>query len=155
MAAMDLNKMLGRLDDLIALDYDAVGAYEAAIDRINVESLRMSLREFQRDHERHIQDLSRIVTQLGGTPRQKPDAKGFILKGFTAVTSMMGNEAALQAMRGNELLTNRTYRKALDEEWSDEARRVIERNFSDEQRHLAFIEAALRNRTWEQTPAQP
>jgi uncharacterized protein (TIGR02284 family) len=155
MAAMDLNRMIERLNDLIALDFDAVGAYEAAINRIDVESLRMSLREFQRDHERHIQDLSRVVTQLGGMPRRKPDAKGFILKGFTAVTSMMGNEAALQAMRGNEALTNRTYRMALDEDWSDEARIIIERNYSDEQRHLAFIENALRNRTWEQPTVQP
>jgi uncharacterized protein (TIGR02284 family) len=155
MAAMDLNRMIERLNELIALDFDAVGAYEAAINRIDVESLRMSLREFQRDHERHIQDLSRVVTTLGGTPRQKPDMKGFILKGFTAITSMMGTEAALQAMRGNEALTNRTYRMALDEDWSDEARRIIERNYSDEQRHMAFIESALRNRIWEQTPLQP
>ncbi|MFY0563059.1 ferritin-like domain-containing protein [Archangium lansingense] len=155
MAAMDLNRMLERLNNLIALDYDAVGAYEAAINRIDVESLRMRLREFQQDHERHIQDLSRVVVGLGGKPRTKPDAKGFILKGFTAVTSMMGNEAALQAMRGNELLTNRTYRVALEEEWSDETRAIIERNFSDEQRHLAFIEEALRNRSWEQTTVQP
>jgi uncharacterized protein (TIGR02284 family) len=155
MAAMDLNKMLERLNDLIALDYDAVGAYEAALNRIDAESLRMSLRTFQQDHERHIRDLSQVVTMLGGTPRQKPDTKGFILKGFTAVTSMMGNEAALQAMRGNEMLTNRTYQNALKEDWSDEARRVIERNFSDEQRHLKFIEDALRNRIWEQAAAQP
>ncbi|HEX8820154.1 MAG TPA: ferritin-like domain-containing protein [Archangium sp.] len=155
MAAMDLNRMIERLNALIALDYDAVGAYAAAIHRIDVESLRMRLREFQQDHVRHIQDLSRVVMDLGGTPRQKPDAMGFILKGFTAVTSMMGNEAALQAMRGNEVLTNHTYRMALDESWSDEARAIIERNFSDEQRHLAFIEDALRNRSWEQLPMQP
>ncbi|MFL5357990.1 DUF2383 domain-containing protein [Archangium sp.] len=152
MAAIDFNRMIERLNDLIALDYDAVGAYEAAINRIDVESLRMSLRGFQQDHERHIRDLSGVVTRLGGTPRTKPDAKGFILKGFTAVTAMMGNEAALQAMRGNETLTNRTYRMALDEDWSDEARVIIQRNFEDEQRHLAFIETALRNRIWEQGP---
>lgn len=155
MAAMDLNRMIERLNDLIALDFDAVGAYDAAIHRIDIEPLRMSLRTFQQDHERHIRDLSRIVLTLGGTPTQRPDVKGFFLKGFTAVTSMMGNEAALQAMRGNEELTSRTYRAALEEEWSDETRALIERNYSDEQRHLAFIEAALRNRIWEQGAVQP
>jgi uncharacterized protein (TIGR02284 family) len=155
MAAMDLNKMLERLNDLIALDYDAVGAYQAAIDRIDVETLRISLKAFQQDHERHIRDLSKVVTTLGGTPRTKPDTKGFILKGFTAVTSMMGNEAALQAMRGNETLTNRSYRAALDEDWSDEARKIIERNYADEQRHLKFIQEALRDRLWEQPTVQP
>jgi uncharacterized protein (TIGR02284 family) len=150
MASMDQKKMVKKLNELIALDHDAVGAYEAAIERIDVEFLRMRLREFQQDHERHIQQLSQAVRRLGGTPRERPDAKGFLLKGFTAVTSMMGNEAALQAMRGNEVLTNRTYRSALEEEWSEDLRSLIERNYQDEQHHLSFIEEALRDRSWEQ-----
>lgn len=154
MAVTDKQRMIERLNDLIALDYDAVGAYSAAIDRIEAESLRMSLREFQNDHLRHIQDLSRAVLSMGGTPRQKPDVKGFFLKGFTAITSMMGNEAALKAMQGNEKLTNRTYEQALKESWTEEVHAIIERNFRDEQRHLAFIENALRLRTWEQPGAQ-
>jgi uncharacterized protein (TIGR02284 family) len=150
MATMSQKKMVEKLNELIALDYDAVGAYEAAIKRMDVEFLRMRLREFQQDHERHIQGLSQAVQRLGGKPREKPDTKGFILKGFTAATSMMGTEAALQAMRGNELLTNRTYRSVLEEEWSEDIRSIIERNYRDEQRHLAFIEESLRNRVWEQ-----
>ena len=155
MAVMDQNRMIERLNDLIALDYDAVGAYEAAIDRIDVEFLRTRLREFQGDHRRHIQELSRAVVSMGGTAREKPDMKGFLLKGFTAVTSMMGVEAALKAMQGNEKLTNRTYEKAMTESWSDEVRVIIERNLRDEQRHLAFIEEILRTRTWEQTGVHP
>lgn len=155
MAAMEQKQMIDRLNELIALDHDAVGAYEAAIERIDVELLRSRLREFQEDHRRHIQDLSRVVKGLGGTPREKPDVKGFVLKGFTAITSMMGNEAALKAMQGNEKLTNRTYEKALQESWPEDVRGIIERNFRDEQRHLAFIEESLRLRSWEQTGAHP
>jgi uncharacterized protein (TIGR02284 family) len=154
MAVMDQNKMIDRLNELIALDYDAVGAYEAAIDRIDVEFLGSRLREFQGDHRRHIQELSRVVTGLGGKPREKPDVKGFLLKGFTAITSMMGNEAALKAMQGNEKLTNRIYEQAMRESWPEEVRVIIERNFRDEQRHLAFIEESLRLRTFEQPGAQ-
>ncbi|HSP78238.1 MAG TPA: DUF2383 domain-containing protein, partial [Myxococcaceae bacterium] len=61
MAAMNQKKMVEKLNDLIALDYDAVGAYEAAINRMDVEFLRMRLREFQQDHERHIRELSQAV----------------------------------------------------------------------------------------------
>jgi uncharacterized protein (TIGR02284 family) len=150
---MDQQRMIERLNDLIALDHDAVGAYEASITRIDVEPLRMRLREFQNDHRRHIQDLSRVVLSLGGTPREKPDMKGFLLKGFTAITSMMGTEAALKAMQGNEKLTNRTYEQALLEGWTDDVRTIIERNFRDEQRHLAFIEESLRTRSFEQPSA--
>lgn len=154
MAVMDQNRIIDRLNELIALDHDAVGAYEAAIERIDVEFLRSRLREFQDDHRRHIQELSGVVTGLGGKPREKPDVKGFALKGFTAITSMMGNEAALKAMQGNEKLTNRTYEQALKESWPEDVRGIIERNFRDEQRHLAFIEESLRMRSWEQPGAQ-
>lgn len=76
-------------------------------------------------------------------PRKRPDVKGFILKSFTAVTSMMGDKAALKAMQGNEQLTNRTYEKALGEVWPPQAQSIIERNREDERQHLAFIEQCL------------
>lgn len=150
--AMAQDKMIERINDLIAVDYDAVNSYQQAIDRMNVEFLRMRLREFQQDHERHIRELSQFVQRMGGQARSKPDVKGFIAQGFTAITAMMGDEAALRAMQGNEVLSNRSYKNALDEDWSDDVRAIIERNYDDEKRHLAFIEDALRNRLWEQQP---
>ena len=152
---MNPSQQIEKLNDLIQLDYDAVGAYEAAIDRIDVESIRSSLREFQNDHRRHIQELSAQVRSLGGTPKERPDMKGFVLKGFTAITSMMGNEAALRAMQGNEKLTNTSYANALRESWSEPVRQLLERNYHDEQRHLAYIEDALRNRIWETGAIHP
>jgi len=150
---MDPSQIIEKLNHLIQLDFDAVGAYDAAIHRIDVESIRTRLAEFQDDHRRHISELSGLVRARGGVPMERPDAKGFILKGFTAVTSMMGNEAALRAMQGNEKLTNSSYANALRENWPPDVRDVIERNHRDEQRHLAYIEDALRNRIWEQSGA--
>lgn len=150
-----MDKLIAKLNDLIALDIDAANAYEAAISRMTIPVLQEQLREYQADHERHIQDLTEVVVRFGGEPRKKPDVKGFFIKGFTAVTSMMGDEAALQAMRGNETLTNRTYKDSLKENWSDDVRALIEKNYSDEQRHLAFIVDALQNRSWEQASSHP
>jgi uncharacterized protein (TIGR02284 family) len=152
--AQDMNKIMDKLNDLIALDIDAVNAYDAAIKRMSVPFLQELLGSFQQDHERHIRDLSDCVTRFGGKPRSRPDIKGFVLEGFTAVTSMMGDEAALRAMQGNEQLTTRTYKNALDETWPTDVRSIIEGNYADEKRHLAFIEECLRNRAWE-TAAQP
>ena len=152
---MNQSQIIEKLNHLIQLDHDAVGAYEAAIDRIDVESIRAQLRQFQNDHRRHITDLSAVVVRLGGTPKERPDVKGFVLKGFTAVTSMMGNEAALRAMQGNEKLTNSSYSSALRENWPPDIRSLVEQNYRDEQRHLAYIEDGLRNRIWEQGAAHP
>jgi uncharacterized protein (TIGR02284 family) len=151
-----MDKTIEQLNDLIALDIDAINAYQAAISRMSVPLLKEQLLQFQQDHERHVKDLSGYVTNLGGKPREKPDLKGFFIKGFTAVTSMMGDEAALIAMRGNEQLTTRTYKNALGHNWTTEIRATIESNFADEQRHLAFILEALKNRAWEQQqPSHP
>ena len=153
--AQSMEKIVDKLNDLVALDIDAVSAYQAAISRITVPFLRDRLREFQLDHERHVRDLSEFVVRYGGQPKHGLDVKGFLIKGFTAVTSMMGNEAALRAMQGNEQLTNRIYQTALSETWPDEVRKVVERNHADERRHLAFIQECLRTRLWDQSqPAQ-
>jgi len=138
--AQDMSRLIDNLNDLIALDYDAVNAYESAIIRIVAEDVRETLREFQEDHRRHIRDLTVCVQQLGGTARSKPDAKGFFLQAFTAITSMMGDRAALAAMRSNEELTNKTYDRALDEcVWPTSMLNIIERNREDERRHLAYV----------------
>ncbi len=154
--AQDIAKIQEKLNDLIALDIDAVNAYEEAIKRMSVGFIQERLKQFQGDHQRHIRDLTAVVDRLGGKPRTKPDVKGFVIKGFTAVTSAMGDEGALKAMQSNEKLTNKTYKDALDFAWPDDVTVIIQRNFADEQRHLAFVEECLRTRAWEQQqPVQP
>jgi uncharacterized protein (TIGR02284 family) len=139
-----MNRLIDNLNELIALDLDAVNAYESAITRIEAEDVRETLREYQEDHRRHVRDLSACVKQLGGTPRSKPDTKGFFLQAFTAITSMMGDRAALSAMRSNEEITNKTYDRALDERvWPTSILQIIERNREDERRHLAYVLQAI------------
>jgi uncharacterized protein (TIGR02284 family) len=144
--------LIEHLNGLIALDLDAIEAYDSCIARIDTVTVRERLREFQGDHHRHVRDLTEAVMRFGGAPRQRPDIKGFFIKNFTAVTSMMGDEASLRAMKSNEELTTKTYKKALAETYPSDVRALIEKNYADEQRHLAYIEECLRNRVWEATP---
>jgi len=53
-------------------------------------------------------------------------------------------------MRGNELLTTRAYSDALeDTSLVERARELVRKNYSDEQRHLHYIEQAIAERVWE------
>lgn len=82
-----------------------------------------------------------MVEQLGGTPAKSRDLLGFLIEGFTAVRSITGTEGALKAMRMNEMVTNSTYEKAAGNEiYPARIRTLIERNYRDEKRHLAWIE---------------
>lgn len=58
------------------------------------------------------------MRELQGTPPDlTADFKGFFIKGFTALRSMIGAKGALQAMETNERLTTSTYEKASGLGW--------------------------------------
>ncbi|WP_437680776.1 PA2169 family four-helix-bundle protein [Sorangium sp. So ce131] len=137
------------LNDLIQLDRDAIASYEQAIKACEHVQTREMLARFRDDHARHVVDLSAHVAALGGVAAQDRDLKGKIIEGFTAITSV-GDHSALLAMRGNEELSNRYYEAALNEALTTEARDIVERNYGDEQRHLAWIKDALSRKAWEQ-----
>lgn len=149
--------LLNRLNKLLMLDHDAVDAYEQAITRINANSVKTKLREFQADHRRHIDKLNEVIKQYGGTPQNRRDVKGFFIKGMTAIQSMVGDEMALKAMQTNEKLTNSTYQDALDElSMPEDIGDIVRRNREDERRHLDWINKALNQRVWEaETAAHP
>jgi rubrerythrin len=146
-----VDKKIAKLRSLCQLDVDAVGAYEAAIRRVSNHEVRSKLIEFQDDHRRHVRHLNERITQLGGRiVEEKPDIKGALLKGFTAMTSMAGNEGALLAMLGNEELTTHSYQAALKLDWTVEEKQLIERHYEDERRHLAWVKQAAKERRWAQ-----
>lgn len=138
-----------KLRSLAQMDVDAVGTYDAAIARVKEPLVRERLNEFRVDHVRHVQELNVFIRRFGGEPVElRPDLKGAAMKGLTAMTSMMGTEAALVAMLGNEEFTNRAYELALSFEWSPAVRTLIEKNRRDEERHITWIKESVRKRPW-------
>lgn len=146
---MEERSEVAKLRSLAQLDADAVGAYDAAIARVNEPLVRERLNDFRVDHLRHVQDLNALIQRMGGEPVElRPDLKGTAMRSITAVSSMMGTEAALVAMLGNEELTNRAYELALSFEWSPEVRALIQKNREEERRHATWIREAVRRRPW-------
>lgn len=143
-------KPLETLKSLMQLDIDAVHAYTQAIENIEHRAVRDQLMAFRGDHERHVTELSQCIRRLGGDPPERQrDFKGFLIQGFTAVRSLTGTEGALKAMKSNEQTTNEHYREALEIQFPPDVRAVVERNFEDEKRHLAYVDDALADRLWE------
>lgn len=141
-----------KLKDLYQLDVDAVEAYGQAIKNITHDEIKNTLIEFQNDHKQHIVNLRQCIRNLGETPpEEKPDMMGYMLQTFTAVRSITGTEGALNAMHRNEQKTNSEYEQALSGNLSEEIRAIVQKNYSDEQRHLAYIERALKEKIWEST----
>jgi len=146
-----MSNLATTLSKLIQLDIDAVYAYEQAIEHIDIPRVQSHLRTFQRDHERHILELSDFVLGLGEAPPERArDFKGFLIEGFTALRSLAGTEGALKAMVSIEEATNRIYREALDQDLPAAALAIVQGNYGDERQHLAYAKEALANRVWEE-----
>jgi len=153
--ALSREKIIEELGELIRYDYDAIGAYNAAISDVKEVQIRDPLIQFRGDHERHVQELSAIVRQLGGDPPQNPGLKGVIRKTMTKVAGLGGTELTLKAMRSNEEVLNKTYAHHMSLDFPTDILEVIRRNYGDEQRHLAWIEQSLHSRLWESGAAHP
>lgn len=152
---MTQEEIIDELNSLIKLDFDAARAYDQAIDEIDVPTIRDQLTQFRNDHERHVSNLTSLVRRYGGQPAEHSrDIKGFVIEGLTAVRSKMGTESALNAMRSNEQLTNRNYQQAVNMNFPTDISEQLERNFTDEQRHLQYIEQAIAGRIWEPSEAR-
>lgn len=137
-AAVDL------LRNLISLDYDAIDAYRAAIERLEDEESRRTLTSFMHDHERHTRELGKVLTELGENPPTGGDVKGLLTKGKVLVAGMAGDEEILRAMKSNEDDTNTAYQRSLEhEDLTPQARDALERGFADERRHRSWLEERL------------
>lgn len=147
---MDNKQISNKLEKLIKLDIDAVRAYEQALSNIDHAEIHHTISQFRDDHKRHIKELCEAVRNLGEEPpSDSPDLKGFFIEGFTAIRSATGTEGALKAMHTNEKLTTSTYEDALLWEVTPPIHAIIEKNYSDEQRHLQYIQQALDAKIWE------
>jgi uncharacterized protein (TIGR02284 family) len=136
--------LVDALDALLELDYDAIEAYKAAIDRVDDADDKAHLRTFLADHQRHVSELRPIITRLGGSPSEGPDVKQWLTKGKVVIMALAGDKAVMMAMKTNEDDTNAAYeRVTARDDLTPDIRTVLERNLGDERRHREWIEARL------------
>ncbi|OJW50241.1 MAG: hypothetical protein BGO67_02630 [Alphaproteobacteria bacterium 41-28] len=146
---MDSNEQLesgfiAELKDLVTLDYDAVEAYEAAINRLENEEYKKVLEEFKKDHERHIQEVSDFLIDINKSPPSGPSIQSILTQGKVVLGNLLGDKTILRAMKSNEIDTKSAYEKINTyKKIPDELKDILERGLKDEKRHLAWVEKKL------------
>jgi rubrerythrin len=140
-------KRIATLNDLLQLDHDAVGAYGIAIHAAANESHRETLREFRADHERHIEEITRLIQDRGGKPIQAPHLPTSVFKlGIQKAGSLGGETALLLAFKANERQSRDKYRRAAEDSDDLEVADVLARGADDEVRHYDWAVRALLER---------
>jgi uncharacterized protein (TIGR02284 family) len=132
------------LKALVELDFDAIEAYRAAIERLDDDAYCSQFEAFASDHERHVMDLSALLEDLGEEPPSGPDMKKVLTKGKVVIAGLISDRAVLMAMKDNEDDTNTAYERATGrDDIPAHMMKVFERNLADERRHRNWIEQQL------------
>ena len=91
------------IKELVELDYDALGAYEAAINNLENPEYKRKFEEFKLDHQRHITELTAFLSRCNETAPSGPDnIKKILVKGKVELASLFGDQDILKAMLSNE-----------------------------------------------------
>lgn len=128
------------LESLIELDYDAVEAYDAAIDRLENDKYRKKMIEFKDDHLRHIEELNYVLSAHSYNTIDGPCAKQWLTKGKVVLANLLGDNSILAAMLSNEDDTKTAYEKINNHsgKWED-ATEPLKRGLADEKRHWTWL----------------
>jgi rubrerythrin len=136
--------LMAALNDLLQLDHDAVASYQVAIDAVSTETLKRKLRQFKRDHQRHVAEIGELVRARGGTPVTAPHLSTGMLKlAVQALGAAGGDRAVLLAFRTNEWESANKYARAAGRRFPPEVREVVRRGAEDEAKHYRWAVESL------------
>lgn len=147
---MTNTELADKLNSLIKLDNDTLHSYDKVIDAIEHQEIKDEIIKFRNDHRRHVDNLSLLVQTMNETPaRKESDLIDTFLGGETMLQNLAGIEGSLRALHTGEKLTNHNYGAAVKWDVPADVHAVLQANYSDEQRHISFVEKAIRDKIWE------
>ncbi|HEX8362359.1 MAG TPA: ferritin-like domain-containing protein [Longimicrobium sp.] len=136
--------LVAALNDLLQLDHDAIASYQVAIDALSTETLKRKLRQFKREHQRHVTEIAELVTARGGTPVRAPHVSTGMLKlAVQALGAAGGDRAVLLAFRTNEWESANKYGRAAGRRFPPAVREVVRRGAEDEAKHYRWAVETL------------
>lgn len=138
-------ELIAELNDLLALDHDAVQAYSLAIGAISRAEYRETLATFRGDHQRHVEQLTQLIQSLGGVPVNLPHLPTGAFKLAVQALGTLGDDRnVLLAFKANEAQVRDKYRRHADRPHvEDSVRAIVGAAAADEEKHYAWVEQTL------------
>ena len=138
------DQLLAELNDLLQLDHDAVRAYTLAIKALDDPLRRNTLMHFRGDHERHIDNLVRVIQHRGGTPVQLSHIPSGAFKlAVQAAGNAGGDREVLLAFKANERQVRDKYLRLAGTDLPRDVAELVAHNAADEVKHYAWASEVL------------
>ena len=127
--------------NLLKLEFAAIEAYEAAIERFESAELKAGLSEFRQDHLQHVEALRELCREIGVDAPDGPDAKVLLTTGKVKMADMVGGDKAiLTAMKTNEDDTVMAYKRcSKSQSFTGSAMQLVAKALQDEIRHRDWM----------------
>lgn len=138
-------KVLEGLNDLLRLEYDLIGAYRIAVEKLENLEWADEISGFLGDHERHVRELEEVILELGGIPADEPREAGPFTSALRNLRALSGDRGVLVAFRANELQSRVNYDRFVSTAsgWPRDVKEVVDRSARDEDRHYQWATEVL------------
>ena len=137
-------ELIAELNDLLALDHDAVQAYSLAIGAISTAEYRDTLAGFRGDHQRHIEQLTQLIQTHGGAPVELPHLPTGAFKLAVQALGTLGDDrAVLMTFKANEAQVRDKYRRHAARPHSTAVGVILRAAAADEERHYQWVDQTL------------
>lgn len=135
----------GPLGSLVRGELSAVETYRQALEKIGDESGGSELRRIENEHEEAVSLLQEHMTQLGVEPPADSGLWGSFAKAVEGSAKVLGNKAAIKALKEGEEHGIKDYEAALEDETVDpEIKELISANLLPRTRaHLPVLDRFL------------
>lgn len=134
------------LQELLELEYEAVEIYETAINHIEDINYKQGLVDAKNDHDKHITELSKILSDKEIEVPKGPGGTQWITIGKLAIANLIGDKTILKTMVQAEEDTNTAYKRMNERlDKFKEAEKFLSLGLKDEIKHITWLKQQVEN----------
>lgn len=139
------NPRIAPLNELLRGEVSAVETYSQALEKLKDEPGAEKLRQALRDHEEAVSDIHEEIVAKGGVPSKDSGAWGVWAKTVTGSAKLLGDKAALKALKEGEEHGVKEYKEILAKDGvsPDFKKKVKEELLPKQQEHIAAIDSIM------------
>ena len=135
-------------NELLRGEISAVETYRQALEKVGTEPGSDRLRQFHDDHAQAVTELQRHVMKLGGSPSTDSGAWGVWAKTVVGSAKVLGDTAALKALKEGEQHGVKEYKELLENKNASEELKTIVRGsiLPKQEEHIKFLDQMIDKR---------
>ncbi|MCC2624785.1 MAG: hypothetical protein K0R14_658 [Burkholderiales bacterium] len=132
--------------DLLELEYDVIGGYKLAVEKMFHSEYKDKMYDFLVDHKLHVDEIKEFYSdKRSDLPDSGDLIKGLLTRMKISISDITGSDVnLLRAMLDSEDDTSQAYQRILNHPGlSDSERCVFDKAYKAEKQHKGWLEATI------------